>query len=226
MILPALIKQVPQLLQLLGFIGAKFGTAGVKPAYLRLQMLYVREEILRSHPLGGVGVHAVHVGYDLEGSLLRCEQPVDRAVLVHLPVILPEILHEVLRYRFAEAFLHVVQVLHMVLAAHRHTDEVGEAQGCIVGEAAVAWHERHDAVVVDFPCLAVELIRSCLLVGRVGVGNVQPRLVESVASKHAAHGITDELLDDGIIVPYDMFSVVIVFCHNDIPFYHISGGKR
>ena len=45
-------------------------------------------------------------------------------------------------------------------------------------------------------------------------------LVEAVASEHATHSIADELLDNGIIVPYDMLSVVIV-CHNYIPFYKL-----
>lgn len=145
---------------------------------------------------------------------------VDRAVLIHLLVVFPEVFYEVLLQRLAEAFFHVVQVCHMLLVAQCHTYEVGKAGGGVVREATVVWHERHDAVVVDFPGLALVFVRSNLLVRRVRVGDVEPRLVETVASKHTAHSIADELLDNGIIVPYDMLNVVVV-CHDYIPFYKL-----
>ena len=40
-------------------------------------------------------------------------------------------------------------------------------------------------------------------------------LAEAVASEHAAHCIADELLDNGIIVPYNMLFCIICFL-----FYH------
>lgn len=43
---------------------------------------------------------------------------------------------------------------------------------------------------------------------------MQPRLVEAVASEHTAYSIADELLDNGIIVPYDMLFVVCF--HNSV----------
>ena len=82
------------------------------------------------------------------------------------------------------------------------------------------WHERHDAVVVYCPLFTLVFVRSNLLIGWVRVSDVEPRLVEAVASEHTTHSIADELLDNGIIVPYDMLSVVIV-CHNYIPFYKL-----
>ena len=39
------------------------------------------------------------------------------------------------------------------------------------------------------------------------MGDVEPRLVEEVASEHTAHGVADELLYDYVIVPHYMLSV-------------------
>ena len=40
------------------------------------------------------------------------------------------------------------------------------------------------------------------------MGDVEPRLVEEVASEHTAHGVADELLHDYVIVPHYMLFVV------------------
>ena len=62
-----------------------------------------------------------------KAPFLDGEQPVDRAVLIYLLMVFPEVLYEVLLQCLAEALLHVVQVCHMIFVAQCHTDEVGKA---------------------------------------------------------------------------------------------------
>ena len=110
-----------------------------------LQGLDVGEEVLRTDALGGVGIHVVHVGDALEGSLFRGEEPVDGAVLVHLFMVFPEVLHEVLlniQFVFFPCGTNFLQPLcgkevhhgsdsSCTRGAHRHTFHAGDAFGCI-----------------------------------------------------------------------------------------------
>ena len=70
MIFTALVELLLQSLQLLGFLGREFCTANIKLVDFCLQVFDVREEILRAHTFCGVGIHAMHVGDDVEGTLL------------------------------------------------------------------------------------------------------------------------------------------------------------
>ena len=66
----ALVELLLQSLQLLGLLGREFCTAGIELVDFSLQVFDVREELLGSYSLCGVGIHAMHVGDDLEGALL------------------------------------------------------------------------------------------------------------------------------------------------------------
>ena len=66
----ALVELLLQSLQLLGLSGREVGTASIELVDFSLQVFEVREKILGSYSLSGVGIHAMHVGDDLEGSLL------------------------------------------------------------------------------------------------------------------------------------------------------------
>lgn len=89
--------------------------------------------------------------------------------------------------------------------------EVGKAAGGVVGEAAVVGHQGDDAVFVYLKLLIIIYVGSGFLCCRGWVGDVQPLLVEAVASHHAAYGVADELLHHHVVVPYYMF--VIWVCH-------------
>ena len=58
------------------------------------------------------------------------------------------------------------------------------------------------------PLLTLVFIRSNPLSSWVRMGDVEPRLVEEVASEHTAHSVADELLHDYVIVPHYMLFVV------------------
>ena len=92
-----------------------------------LQGLDVGEEVLRTDAFGGIGIHAVHVGYALEGTPFRGEEPVDGTVLVHLLVVFPEVLHEILLHTLAEAFLYIVEILDVLFITQCYANEVGKA---------------------------------------------------------------------------------------------------
>ena len=146
----------------------------------------------------------MHVGDALEGSLLRSEEPIDGAVLIHLLMVFPEVLHEVLLHGLAEALLHIVEVLHMFCVPQSNAYEVGKAVGGIVGEAAVARHQGDDAILVYLKLHLIIYIRRRFLGCWVRVSDVQSLLVEAVAPHHATYGIADELLHHHVVVPYDM----------------------
>lgn len=82
--------------EFLTLTGGEVGGIVLKFLLLVEEPLDVREQVLGADALRGVRVHAMHVGDALEGTLLAAEEPVDRAILVHLLVILPEVLHEVI----------------------------------------------------------------------------------------------------------------------------------
>ena len=95
MVLTALVNLLDDAVKLLAVMGREACCVSLHVVSFLYQPLDVREEILGTNQLGCVRSHAGHVRKALERTLLAAEQPVDRTVLVHLLVILPEVLHEV-----------------------------------------------------------------------------------------------------------------------------------
>ena len=102
-----------------------------------LHAIDVREEVLLTYQLCGMPSHTMAVCEYLECTLLGTEQPVDRPVLVHLLVVVPEILEEILLKRLAEAVLNVVEVGGIAVLTEYLLDELTDSKECVVCESAV-----------------------------------------------------------------------------------------
>ena len=100
-IFAALVNLLADAIQLLAFGSREVGSVSLHLALLLHQPFYVWQQIFGADALSGVGIHAVHVGDALEGSLFRGEEPVDGAVLVHLLMVFPEVLHKIVIEAFA-----------------------------------------------------------------------------------------------------------------------------
>lgn len=109
-VLAAFFQLLVEILQLLAFRAAQFGLTRHEGIYLRLQPFDVGQQVLVAHLAYGVGVYAVHIDQGLERTLLRSEQLVDGAVLIHLLVVFPEVLGQVVGERLAQGSFHAVQV--------------------------------------------------------------------------------------------------------------------
>ena len=100
-ILAALVNLSADAVQLLTLGSREVGCVLLHLALFLLEPFYVWQQILGADALGSIGIHAVHVGDALEGTFLRDEEPVDGTVLVHLLVVFPEILYEIVIEAFA-----------------------------------------------------------------------------------------------------------------------------
>ena len=69
MVFAALIESFLEVLELAVLCGGEGCTTVLQFAYLVLKELDVGEQVVGADSLCGVGIHAVHVGQTLEGSL-------------------------------------------------------------------------------------------------------------------------------------------------------------
>ena len=162
------------------------------------------QEIPGAYPLGGVGIHAVHIYDALERTLLRAEEPVDGAVLIHLLVVFPEVLQEVIFQAFAQGLLHEVDIFHQRFLAKGDAQPRLEAEGDMVGQLVVDRHKRDDAVIVDGE--TADRHKSFVLGFPVAlVGKDETRTVDAVTPHHAAYGIADKLFNYHIVIPSNHF---------------------
>ena len=148
-VLAALLKVAFQFLQGACLGGSELEYAGIHVVDAAGETLDVGQQVFASDSLDGERRHAVHVNQTLKRSLLRGKEPVDGTVLVSFLVVGVEILGEIGLKVFAQGFLQEVHVGGVLFFAEDEFDEFRHACGCAVGEAAVEWHERDDAVVVD-----------------------------------------------------------------------------
>jgi hypothetical protein len=158
------------------------------------------DDVLGAHPGQRAFVVAVQVDEALEGPLLAAgKQPVDWSLLVHRQVVLVEPGSEVAADRLpwlravvrAEAVGDELQVLFQVFLRPRHADELHDAVGGVVPDAPIGFKQRDDAVVVGPESHVLAGVEA--LVAAVGVD--QARLIEAVATHHAADGIGEQPLD-------------------------------
>lgn len=211
-ILTAFIKSLAELVTLAALSGGELGTVAVKGFYLALERVDVGQQILRADTFGSVGIHTVHVGDALEGAFLRAEQPVDGTVLMHLLMVFPIVLDEVLLQGLTKTTLHVVEVVGKMILTEDNADEGRQAVDHVVAERTVVGQQWDDAIIVDDYLLAVIVVCRQILCRRVRISNVQSGLIEAVAAHAHSHEVADELFDEHVIVPFDML-VVCFHCH-------------
>lgn len=137
MVFAALVHLFADIVQSSPFHGRQVGGVLFQFLLLLHQPFDVRQQVFSADAFRRIGIHAVHVSDALEGTLLGGEHPVDGAVLVHLLMVFPEVLHEVVVNGFAEALLHEVQVLHHLLFAQCRAQPLLEAGGGVVGKVRV-----------------------------------------------------------------------------------------
>lgn len=149
------------------------------------------------HGVRGGGCVPVQVDERLERALVvgtAGVHPVDRPVLVHLDMIVVEIRGEILPQRLAEHLFDIGDVLVHMLLAERCGKERAEAGGEIVFEPFVVG-DGDDVVRVRLE-RGVRDLRVIIIDGFVLGGENQARLVETIAAKHAADRVGDDLLND------------------------------
>ena len=133
----ALVKLLVDAVKLLALGSREVGCVLLHLALLLHQPFYVWQQILGADALSGVGIHAVHIGDALEGSLLRGKEPVDGAVLVHLLVVFPEVLHEIVIEAFAQCSFNEVQVLNKMGISKCNCKPLLKTLCCVVSELSV-----------------------------------------------------------------------------------------
>ncbi|MOA22324.1 hypothetical protein D3C78_1428730 [compost metagenome] len=132
-----------------------------------------------------------------ECALRATEQPVNRALLVALHMVSVELAQEVIAQAVVTLALDVEglfdkrQVVLVMRIAKSHTQELAETQGDVVREPVTV--EQRDHVVVIGREAGLWHFAQIVLQRLALVGQNQPRLVEAIAAKHAAHGIGHQL---------------------------------
>ena len=106
-------------------------------------------QVIAADLLDGEGIHAMHVGQDLEGAFFRTEQPVYWLLFISLAVVGPELLHQIGFQIFVETFLEEVQVLSQGGFSPDYFEEVLHALQGIVGKGAGRTHDGDDGILID-----------------------------------------------------------------------------
>ena len=111
--------------------------------------VHIFQQIAGAHLLHCVGVHTMHIDQRLESTFFRCKEPVDRAVLIHLLVVFPEVfLHIVLDF-LAEAFLNEVEIVGLCLLAPYYAHEVGNIFRQVVVKRRTGRKNWDDAIIIN-----------------------------------------------------------------------------
>ena len=190
------------------FIILQFGEHGgilVDPLALDAEFGHEFAQIVVEDDADGIGAVAMQIDERVERPFGRGEQPVDRAFLVPLDMLLVKILHEIFADILADGFFDESEIAGECLLAERELEEILELRDDVIdepfviedGENAVAIGEKAGANCLllilffrtrpDFGDVVVEILAL--------IGEDQAGLFERVTPHHAADGVRDELFD-------------------------------